>query len=82
MSIEDQIKTYISRNLIFSEDGFPYKDDDFLLDLGVIDLLGIMALVAFVEDTYIISVEDQEIVPKNFDSVAYLAAYVRSKVKV
>jgi acyl carrier protein len=38
-----------------------------------------MELVAFVEDQMGVEVEDQEIVPDNFDSVSRLAAYVRRK---
>jgi acyl carrier protein len=41
-----------------------------------------MVLVAFVEDNFKLSVEDWEITPMNFDSVARLAVYVRSKMKL
>jgi acyl carrier protein len=34
----------------------------------------------FVEETYDIAVEDEEIVPENFDSVGQLAAYINRKI--
>jgi len=34
----------------------------------------------FVEEIFDITVEDEEIVPENFDSVSWLARYVRSKI--
>jgi acyl carrier protein len=82
MTIEEQIKEYISRNLLFSNNGFPYSDEDSFTDQGIVDSLGIMVLVAFVEDNFKLSVEDWEITPMNFDSVARLAVYVRSKMKL
>jgi acyl carrier protein len=77
--IEQQIKDYISKNLLFSDNGFPYSDDDSFLQESIVDSVGIMELVAFVEDTYKIPVKDEEIVPENFDSVSKLSAYVRRK---
>ena len=43
------------------------------------DSTGVLELVMFVEETFGIAVEDQEIVPENFDSVSRLAAYIRQK---
>lgn len=79
MTIEAQIKDYIAKNLLFSEDGYSYSDDTSFLQEGIVDSVGIMELVAFVEDQMGVQVEDQEIVPDNFDSVSRLAAYVRRK---
>ena len=41
-----------------------------------------MQLVVFVEENFNISIEDWEITPMNFDSVAQLAGYIRNKMKV
>jgi acyl carrier protein len=77
--IEQEIKDYITKNLLFSDDGFPYSDDASFLQESIVDSVGIMELVAFVEDTYKIPIKDEEIVPENFDSVTSLSAYVRRK---
>jgi acyl carrier protein len=57
MTIEAQIKEYIARNLLFSDNGYPYSDDVSFLDEGIVDSVGVMELVAFVEDNFHISVE-------------------------
>jgi len=36
-------------------------------------------LVTFVDESFGITVEDEEVVPDNFDSVSRLAAYIRRK---
>ena len=82
MTIEEQIKEFILKNLLYSNNGFPCTDDDSFLDQGIVDSLGIMQLVVFVEEKYKISIEDWEITPMNFDSVSKLAGYIRTKSKV
>jgi acyl carrier protein len=52
-----------------------------LLREGIIDSLGVVELVEFVQTTFGIKVEQQEVRPDNFDSVEKLAAFVRRKQK-
>jgi len=79
MRIEDQIKEYISKNLLYSDNGFPYDENVSFLDEGIVDSVGVMELVSFVEEDFKVHVEDLEITPANFDSVSKIAAYVRLK---
>ena len=79
MEIEQKIKTYIAWNLIFSGDEFKYPEDASFLEEGIVDSLGVMELVSFVEDQFGVGVDDQDITPENFDSVTRLAAYIRRK---
>jgi len=79
MTTEQQLKEYISSNLLFSENGYPYPDDASFLEEGIVDSVGIMELVAFIEENMNVNVEDQEITPDNFDSITKLAAYIQRK---
>lgn len=79
MSIEDQVKDYIARNLLFSDNGFPYPDEASFLEEGIVDSVGVMELVAFVEEQFKVKVEDLDVTPDHFDSVRKLAAYIRQK---
>jgi acyl carrier protein len=78
-STAQQIRDFIARNLLFSGEGFPYADDASLLDEGIIDSLGVMELLEFVQKTFQIVVDQREVVPENFDSVSKLTAFVDSK---
>ena len=73
------IRTYIAENMLFSDDGYPYADSASFLEEGIVDSMGILELVMFVEENFHVTVEDGEIVPDNFDSVGKLAAYIRGK---
>lgn len=82
MEINVQIRDFIAQNLLFSDNGYQYGDDDSFLQEGIVDSVGVMDLVSFVEDNFNVEVDDQEIVPDNFDSVNKLAQYVRGKLAV
>lgn len=78
-SIEHKIRHFIAENILFSSNGYPYPDDTSFLENGVIDSMNVMEIVAFVEETFGVDVEDRDIIPSNFDSVRNVAAYLRSK---
>jgi acyl carrier protein len=56
-----------------------FGDEESLLANGVIDSMGILALVTFTEEAFGIAVDDDDLVPENFDSIAALAALVERK---
>ena len=78
MSIEDKIRDFILKNLYFAEDHKLGDEVSFLAE-GVIDSMGAMELVAFVESAFAIKVDMSEVVVKNFDSIRQLADFVRRK---
>ena len=79
MDIKSKIKEHIAKNILFNEEGFAYGDEASFLEQGIIDSIGFMELVAFVEKEYGIQVGAAELVPDNFDSVNKLARFVAAK---
>ena len=80
MTIKEQLKDYIAKNLLFSDDGFKYDDNASFLEEGIVDSIGVLELVAFVDETFGVEVEDHEVTPDNFDSVNKLAIYIQDKL--
>jgi len=76
-SIEEKIRTYIAENILFSNNGYRYSDDASFLEEGIVDSMGIMELVMFVEENFGVTVDDEDLTPDNFDSVDRVAAYIR-----
>ncbi len=76
MDVKEQIRNYIAENFLFSSNGFTLDDDESFLEAGVVDSLGVVELVSFVEENFNVQVPDDDIVPDNFDSVDNLAAYI------
>jgi len=55
------------------------NNDDPLIEKGIIDSMVMLEMIAFIEEKYGIQIEDEEIVPENFDSINKIVAYIREK---
>ena len=77
--IKPQVRSYIADNFYFGKDG-ALADDDSLLSKGVLDSTGVLELAAFLEKTFAITVQDDELMPENLDSLNAIEAYVRGKL--
>ena len=73
------IHTFIVDNFLFGENGQLENDTSFL-ETGIIDSTGILELVTHLEETYSISIEDDELVPENLDSLTNVAKFLEKKV--
>ena len=81
MSIATSIRGYVLENFLFTDDQTQLQDEASFLEEGIVDSTGVLELVMFVEETFAVSVEDEEIVPENFDSVTALVYYVQQKTR-
>lgn len=79
MEIEQKIREFIVKNLYFAE-GENIGDQDSFLETGVVDSMGVMELVSYIQAEFGVPVAQQEIVVENFDSIQKLAAFVRGKL--
>jgi acyl carrier protein len=52
---------------------------DSLVEKGVIDSMAMMELISFIEQAYHIRIQDDEVMPENFDSLASITAYLKRK---
>ena len=77
MTIEDQIKKYITENFLFSDGDYGLPDEASFLEEGIVDSTGVLELILFVDETYGIIVANEDVLPENFDSVTRLAAFIR-----
>ena len=77
MNIKGQVKEFFVDNFMAEMDSV--ADSDSFLENGIIDSTGVLELVLFLEETYNIKVEDDEIIPENLDSLENIAIYVTSK---
>jgi len=74
----DEIRTFVVTNFLFGESG-SLQDDTSFMGGGIIDSTGILELVMFIEETYQLKVEPEEMLPENLDSVNRVAAFVARK---
>jgi len=73
------IRQYILENLLFTDDETVLQDNESFLDGGIIDSTGVMEIILFIEDTFGIKVNDDEMLPVNLDSVDNLVTFIKRK---
>lgn len=81
MPLRDQIRSFILENFIL-EKPEDLVDDESMLEKGIMDSTGVLELVAFLESTYEIKVEDEELIPENLDSIKNIVNYLERKLSL
>ena len=74
-----KVREFVVENFLFG-DGEVLKDDTSFMEEGIIDSTGILELVFFLEETFGLSVEDDELVPDNMDSLQNIAQFIDRKL--
>lgn len=74
----ETVRTFIKDNFLFGNDE-GLTDETSFIDEGIIDSTGILELVGYLEETFSIKIEDQDLIPENFDSVNNIVQYLDRK---
>ena len=77
-SIESELREFIIDEILGEDEGFKLELDDSLLN-GLIDSFGLTSLIAFMEETYGISVDVGDVTKENFQSIRALEDFVRTR---
>jgi acyl carrier protein len=59
--------------------GVTIADDTSFMEDHILDSTGFIELITFIEETFGLVVDDEEMVPENFDSLLNIEAYVARK---
>jgi acyl carrier protein len=62
-----------------ADGGVSLSWDDSLIKSGIVDSLGILRLVAFIEENFSVMVDDTEVVPENFETINAMSSLVERK---
>ena len=79
MDTKLQIRQLLGKNF-YLPDPASLRDDTSLLEQGIIDSTGVLELVGFLEETFGISVLDNETLPENLDSIRNLTDLIERKL--
>ena len=78
--VAERIRAFLVDSfLLGDDDGF--DDADSLIEAGIVDSTGVMEVVTFLEESFVIDIVDDELVADNLDSVERLAAFVQRKLQ-
>ena len=80
MNITEELKTFIQSELIYGATEIN-NDDDLLLS-GLVDSLGVVRLIAFIETTVDTPIPPEDVTIENFGTVQSIADYVQSRQSI
>ncbi len=78
-SLRDRLRSFIVENFLYGDTSVIFSDQDSFLRKRIIDSVGILELVSYLQDSLGITVEDQEIAPSNLDSIQSLMDFIQRK---
>ena len=77
--IEQEIRAFVTQNFLMGSS--EALNDDAPLLGNVIDSTGVIELIVFVQERFVISVEDEEVMTDNFGSVKNVVAFIEKKLR-
>lgn len=78
-SINQEIQNYIIEASLSNSDSV--KSDTLIFDTGLLDSLGLLFLIEFISEKYEVEVNDEELNPKNFESINRIESFINEKLK-
>jgi acyl carrier protein len=81
LNIAHEVRDFIISNFLYGRSR-PFTDQDSLMGEGIVDSTGVLELVAFLQQIYQITVEDEELRLENLDSIDNITAYLARKMSV
>jgi acyl carrier protein len=79
MATNDVIRNFITTEIMHSPSGTALGDDESLIESGIIDSLGIMSLLSFVEGEFSVEIPGDDLLPENFSSIAAITALIERR---
>jgi acyl carrier protein len=77
MDIRSAIRSYLKNA---TPKGVSFTDTDSLLSKGIIDSLRMLDLVSFLEEKFHLKIDEDELMPDNFESVEAIARFVEQRI--
>ena len=81
MTVQESIKSDIRRYIL--EASLTNKDEigdaTLIFDVGLLDSMGLLFLIEYINEKHKIEVNEEELNPENFESIDSIAAFIESK---
>jgi agmatinase len=76
VSTADELRQFIASSLMTGRESVELKDDLSLIEAGVLDSIGIVQLLTFIEERLHVRVPEGEVVPEHFETIGQMVRLV------
>ena len=78
-TIKVDVKKYIIETSLSEANGI--TDDTLIFENGLLDSMGLLFLIEFLNENYKLEVNDEELNPENFESINSIVSFVQNKIQ-
>ena len=79
MNYIDRVREFVIEELLFG-DSKKLTDETSFYNTGIIDSTGILELISFLEETFDIKINDEDLIPENLENIKYIAQFLERKL--
>jgi len=80
-TIDRDIRGFLAENFILDNGGADLNADESLTQSGVLDSMGVLELIMFIEQQFGVTIPDEDTLPENLDSVSRIVRYVGGRLE-
>ena len=77
----ERTRAYIIENFLYMRRDFRLDDNDSLLGSGIIDSMGVMEVILFLETEFGVEVGDEDVTEENLGSIRAISRYVVARAE-
>jgi len=79
LDVIERTRCYVLENFLYARPDVRLSDDEHLFERGIVDSMGALELMQFLQDEFGVEVADSEMTEQNFRSLRTIASFVLSK---
>ena len=79
VKIKELIRNFVVETFLLGDTDTKFTDDESFLENGIVDSTGILELITYVEEKFNISIDEEEMIPDNLDSLNNLSNFIQKK---
>ena len=72
--VSNKVKDFLKKEMFRKKGNDEIGDDMNLLESGIIDSLGLIRLIEYLENTFSLNIPDEEVLAENFESMSAIVA--------
>jgi acyl carrier protein len=79
LQIKEKIRQFILRTSYVPAE--QVKDETLIFEQGIMDSMGFISIISFIEETFSVVALDNELIEANFESIEAISAFVARKLE-
>ena len=79
IEVTERVRAYITENFLYMRPDYSIGDEDSLLGKGIIDSMGVIEVITFIQQEFGITIDDDDITEENLGNLAAISRYVAGK---